>query len=171
MISSTSWSVCGRRRMWKTRVYLRRRKVTQHEKVGVGVDLVVDTRETWKEFASRVWNFHSPPLIERAELPLEKQPHQTIYGKLACYVNGIDPYPPSSALPTELVLSRGNKSETTTFPVSPEKQYYEEEKRGVVGKAEEKPKSGRKSLIESKENQVEYVEAKDHDEEEARKKS
>ncbi len=60
-----------------------------------GVDLVVDTRETWKQFFSRVWNFDHAPLVERTELPPDKQPHRSVYGKLSCYINGISPYPPA----------------------------------------------------------------------------
>ena len=59
-----------------------------------GADLVVDTRETWKQFFKRVYNFEPAPLVERAELPPEKQPNKTVYGKLACYMNGVSPYPP-----------------------------------------------------------------------------
>jgi len=45
----------------------------------------------------RVFNFRPPPLVERTQLPPEKQPHRTLYGKLACYMRGIDPYPPPTA--------------------------------------------------------------------------
>ena len=33
-------------------------------------------------------------MIPREELPEESQPHRTFYGKLTCYLNGINPYPP-----------------------------------------------------------------------------
>ena len=64
-----------------------------NSKIGSGADLVVDTRETWKQFAKRVWNFEPAPLVERSDLPEEKQPHRSIYGKFSCYINGINPYP------------------------------------------------------------------------------
>jgi hypothetical protein len=38
--------------------------------------------------------FEDPPLVPREELPEEFQPHRSFYGKVACFVNGIDPYPP-----------------------------------------------------------------------------
>ena len=57
-------------------------------------DLVVDTRETWKQWARRQLNFEDPPLIPREELPEQKQPHRTFYGKVSCFMNGLDPYPP-----------------------------------------------------------------------------
>ena len=56
--------------------------------------MVVDPRETWKKWAWRQMNFEEPPLIPREELPEELQPHRTFYGKVACFMNGIDPYPP-----------------------------------------------------------------------------
>lgn len=58
-------------------------------------DLVVDTRETWKKWFVRQLNFDDPPLIPREDLPDEFQPHRSFYGKLSCFVNGIDPNPPA----------------------------------------------------------------------------
>jgi hypothetical protein len=56
-------------------------------------DLVVDIRETWGEFVKRQVNFEDPKMVPREDLPAEFQPHRSLYGKLANYVNGIDPYP------------------------------------------------------------------------------
>lgn len=56
-------------------------------------DLVVDVRETWGEWVRRQRDFDNPPLIPREELPVEYQPHRSFYGKVSCYMNGIDPYP------------------------------------------------------------------------------
>lgn len=58
---------------------------------------MVDTRETWRQFFSRQLNFEDPPLVPREELPEDKQPHRSFYGKLACFLNNIDPYPPKCA--------------------------------------------------------------------------
>ena len=57
-------------------------------------DLVVDVRETWKNWAWRQMNFEDPPMIPREELPEQHQPHRSFYGKIACFMNGVDPYPP-----------------------------------------------------------------------------
>jgi len=37
-------------------------------------DLVVDTRETWKQWFKRQRDFGEVPLIPREELPIENQP-------------------------------------------------------------------------------------------------
>jgi len=57
-------------------------------------DLVIDTRESWTEMFNRIKNFEEPPLIPREELPDDYQPHKSFYGKMSCFMNGIDPYPP-----------------------------------------------------------------------------
>ncbi len=62
--------------------------------IETGVDLVVDPRETRKQYFTRILNFGKAPLVERSELPEDKQPHQSLYGKFSCYINGINPYPP-----------------------------------------------------------------------------
>ena len=53
----------------------------------------MDTRETWKKWAWRQLNFEDPPMIPREELPEDYQPHKSFYGKVACFMNGVDPYP------------------------------------------------------------------------------
>jgi hypothetical protein len=58
-------------------------------------DLVIDTRETWRSWVWRQLNFEEPPLVPREDLPEEYQPHRSFYGKMACFVNGIDPNPPN----------------------------------------------------------------------------
>eukprot|EP00831_Metopus_contortus_P059795 TRINITY_DN5176_c0_g1_i2.p1 TRINITY_DN5176_c0_g1~~TRINITY_DN5176_c0_g1_i2.p1 ORF type:complete len:290 (-),score=52.11 TRINITY_DN5176_c0_g1_i2:54-923(-) len=60
----------------------------------IGKDLVVDPRESWGQFFKRVYNFDHAPMIERSELPTEKQPHKSVWGKFSCYINGVNPYPP-----------------------------------------------------------------------------
>lgn len=57
-------------------------------------DLVVDTRESWKEWFQRQKDFGDVPLVAREDLPEENQPHRSFYGKMACFANGKDPYPP-----------------------------------------------------------------------------
>lgn len=73
-------------------------------------DLVVDTRETWMEFWARTRDFGEAKLVPREELPDEMQPHKSIYGKVACLMNGIDPYPPKpkdTALDVETIRHHG----------------------------------------------------------------
>lgn len=74
-------------------------------------DLVVDPRETWKHFFKRQLNFEDPPLVPREELPETIQPHRSFYGKLSCFLNNIDPYPPK---PRE----QGNLMDITNNSVS-----------------------------------------------------
>ena len=57
-------------------------------------DLVVDTRETWKEWFRRQRKFGETPLIPREELPLEYQPHSSFYNKMINITHGVDPTPP-----------------------------------------------------------------------------
>ena len=59
-------------------------------------DLVVDPREGWGKYIKRVANFKDPPMVPREELPANRQPHRSFYGKLSCYLNGVSPYPPDS---------------------------------------------------------------------------
>ncbi len=73
----TDWITLGEREEWLSK------------------DLVVDTRETWKNWFVRQLNFEDPPLIPREDLPEDFQPHRSFYGKLSCMVNGIDPNPPA----------------------------------------------------------------------------
>ena len=54
-------------------------------------DLVVDTRETWKEWFRRQRKFGETPLIPREDLPLEYQPHASFYNKMVNIAHGVDP--------------------------------------------------------------------------------
>mgnify|MGYP001404053512 CR=1 FL=1 len=57
-------------------------------------DLVVDTRESWREWMKRNMLFKDAILIPREELPEEFHPHRSFYGKITNTMNGIDPTPP-----------------------------------------------------------------------------
>jgi len=72
-------------------------KVRRQEDEWKSKDLVVDTRETWKQFFNRQLNFEDPQLVPREELPEQFQPHRSFYGKMTNYLNGRDPYPPEEA--------------------------------------------------------------------------
>lgn len=78
-------------------------RIIREEKEWLSKDLVIDPRESWKEWFVRNANFDEPPLIPREDIPENLQPHQTFYGKwilvyktgkLTWYLNGINPYPP-----------------------------------------------------------------------------
>eukprot|EP00826_Nyctotherus_ovalis_P056902 TRINITY_DN7764_c0_g1_i23.p2 TRINITY_DN7764_c0_g1~~TRINITY_DN7764_c0_g1_i23.p2 ORF type:complete len:295 (-),score=82.83 TRINITY_DN7764_c0_g1_i23:18-902(-) len=114
-----------------------------YAKQNEGVDLVVDTRETWREFFARVWNFGHVPLVERTELPENKQPHRSVYGKLACYLNGIDPYPPPKPPGQVLVNMDSANAEAANYQVVPgkasEKKEQEDEKEEEINLEEIRP--------------------------------
>lgn len=57
-------------------------------------DLVIDPRESWKEWIKRTANFEEPPMIDRHELPDDDQPHKKLFSAIDNYLNGINPYPP-----------------------------------------------------------------------------
>ena len=57
-------------------------------------DLVIDPRETWKQWLKRTAHFDDPPMIDRHELPDELQPHRALFSKIENYLNGINPFPP-----------------------------------------------------------------------------
>ena len=75
---------------------------------------MIDTRETWKHFFTRILNFEHAPLVERSELPPEKQPHRSLYGKVSCYINGISPYPPKATDPVELLVNEKEEKNSST---------------------------------------------------------
>ena len=56
-------------------------------------DLVVDTRETWKQWLKRQSKFGEVPLVPREELPEEYQPHASFYNRMVNIAAGIDPTP------------------------------------------------------------------------------
>ena len=59
-------------------------------------DLVVDTRESWRQWMNRQMLFQDPPMVPREELPEEFHPHRSFYGKLANTMSGVDPTPPEA---------------------------------------------------------------------------
>lgn len=69
-------------------------KIKEREREWLSKDLVVDIRESWGDWFNRNVDFDDPPMVPREELPEEYQPHNSIYGKLASYANGVNPYPP-----------------------------------------------------------------------------
>ena len=56
-------------------------------------DLVVDTRETWKQWFKRQRNFGEVPLVPIEELEEEFQPHHSLYNRMINIANGVDPTP------------------------------------------------------------------------------
>ena len=54
-------------------------------------DLVVDTRETWKDWFHRMQNFGEVPLVPIEELDEQFKPHSSFYNKMINIANGIDP--------------------------------------------------------------------------------
>ena len=76
-------------------------------------DLVVDTRESWREWIKRQAEFKDPPLVPRESLPEEYHPHRSFYGKLSNTLNGIDPTPPErkSTVAREMVDLEARRQE------------------------------------------------------------
>ncbi|CAI2375388.1 unnamed protein product [Moneuplotes crassus] len=70
------------------------KKIEREEQEWLSKDLVIDPRETWKKWLTRNMNFEEPPMVPREDIPEDNQPHTTFYGKMTCYLNGINPYPP-----------------------------------------------------------------------------
>ena len=56
-------------------------RIIREEKEWLSKDLVIDPRESWKEWFVRNANFDEPPFIPREEIPEHLQPHQTFYGR------------------------------------------------------------------------------------------
>ena len=56
-------------------------------------DLVVDTRESWKEWMKRQTEFGETPLVPREELPEQYQPHASFYNRMVNIAAGVDPTP------------------------------------------------------------------------------
>lgn len=54
-------------------------------------DPVIDPRETWGQFISRIINFDDPPICERSDLPSEMQPQNRFMGRMRMYLNGMAP--------------------------------------------------------------------------------
>ena len=45
-------------------------------------DMVIDPKESWSEWFKRNANFEEPPMIERDQLPDDKQPHKSVFSTL-----------------------------------------------------------------------------------------
>ena len=56
-------------------------------------DLVVDTRETWKEWFKRQRHFGEVPLVPIEELEEQFQPQYSLYNRMINIANGVDPTP------------------------------------------------------------------------------
>jgi len=70
-------------------------KIKRERAEWLAKDLVVDMRESYRDWAWRQLNFVEAPLVPREELPLHMQPQNSIRAKIVNYVNGIDPRLPS----------------------------------------------------------------------------
>ena len=44
--------------------------------------MVIDPKESWSEWFKRNANFEEPPMIERDQLPDDKQPHKSVFSTL-----------------------------------------------------------------------------------------
>ena len=55
--------------------------------------MVVDTRETWKEWFQRQRNFGEVPLVPIEDLEEKFKPHSSFYNRMINIANGIDPTP------------------------------------------------------------------------------
>lgn len=69
-------------------------KIRAHEAEMAKRDLVIDPGETWKNWFKRTAKFEEPPMVNRHDIPYEKQPHKKIFNKIENMLNGINPYPP-----------------------------------------------------------------------------
>lgn len=69
-------------------------KIKKEEEEWANKDLVVDPRETWTKWFNRNLEFEEPPMVPRDELPEDHQPHNSVYGRMNSYINGVNPYPP-----------------------------------------------------------------------------
>ncbi len=83
-------------------------------------------------------------MVERSELPPDKQPHLSIYGKLACYSHGVSPYPPTKA-PEELkvdfkpISERSHKYELTEVVEKPAASAKKDETDASVAANKDQP--------------------------------
>ena len=66
--------------------------------------------------------------MPREELPEKYQPHRSFYGKISCFVNGIDPYPAdherrrNNTLPIQRPINKENYSLSQVLPSRPQAQ-------------------------------------------------
>ena len=82
----------GREKISDREIFFEKERIKYNE--WVQKDLVVDTRESWREWFSRQSRFEDAPLVPREELPAEYQPNASFYGKMVNIMYGIDPTPP-----------------------------------------------------------------------------
>jgi hypothetical protein len=61
-------------------------------------DLVVDMRESYRDWIWRQFHFEPAPLIPREELPSKLQPQNSLRAKVFNYINGVDPRLPKNAV-------------------------------------------------------------------------
>ena len=69
-------------------------KIRQQRREWLSKDLVVDRREPWRHYVSRIVNFGEAPKCPREELPDHLRPENSIRGKVVNYLNGVDPRVP-----------------------------------------------------------------------------
>lgn len=72
-------------------------KIRKEREEWLQKDLVVDMRESYRNWMWRQLNFEEAPLVPREELPANLQPQNSFRAKIINYVNGIDPRLPSKA--------------------------------------------------------------------------
>mmetsp|Transcript_6669 Transcript_6669/g.10718 ORF Transcript_6669/g.10718 Transcript_6669/m.10718 type:complete len:265 (+) Transcript_6669:98-892(+) len=84
-------------------------------------DLVVDRRESWRNWTWRQFNFEEAPLVPREELPNHLQPQNSIRGKLINYINGIDPRIPHGKMAKKNQIQTVELEETKqqVVPIQP----------------------------------------------------
>ena len=71
-------------------------KIRKEREEWLSKDLVVDRRESWRNWITRQLYFEEAPLVPREDLPISLQPQSSITGKIVNYINGIDPRIPSN---------------------------------------------------------------------------
>ena len=96
-------------------------------------DLVVDTRETWKQWLKRQRQFGEVPLVPRDELEERYQPHASLYNKMVNLAAGVKLNAPTSGRREQQVTEltqqhdkKGKKGETPmvrTFEIEAKVKY------------------------------------------------
>ena len=100
-------------------------KIRRERKEWLAKDLVVDRRESYRNWIWRQLNFVEAPLCPREELPEHLQPQNSIRGKVVNYINGIDPRLPQKAQ----VVEDADNSQNLDVEMATKKQiqYFDEE--------------------------------------------
>ena len=93
-------------------------------------DLVVDTRETWREWLKRQRDMGDAPLVPREELPEKYQPHASFYNRIVNMANGINPTPRGQRR-REFA---SNSSEVVDIELAPQGSAREAEYTGAASK-------------------------------------